>query len=32
VPVNDSAGPFPDGCEPFRLISMAVVLSSAAMI
>jgi hypothetical protein len=24
VPVNHSAGPLPDGCEPARLISMAL--------
>jgi hypothetical protein len=26
VPVNHSAGPFPDGCVPFRLISIPSVL------
>src|SRR5205823_4320674 len=28
VPVNHSAGPLPDGCVPFRLISIAIVLRS----
>src|SRR5690349_13421252 len=27
VPVNQSAGPLPDGCAPLRLISMAALLS-----
>jgi hypothetical protein len=25
VPVNQSSGPLPDGCDPLRLISMASV-------
>ena len=28
VPVNQSAGPLPDGCAPLRLISMVEVLSN----
>jgi hypothetical protein len=26
APVNHSAGPLPDGCEPLRLISISVLL------
>jgi hypothetical protein len=26
VPVNQSAGPLPDGCAPLRLISIVVLL------
>src|SRR4051794_33876630 len=30
VPVNQSAGPFPEGCEPARLMSMLVLLAVLA--
>src|SRR5436190_11230032 len=31
VPVNQSAGPWPDGCEPLRLMSISILLHFAPL-